>query len=179
MTMFSDVKYETAKLFMYQIVMAVFGLVTVMATTKSVPLTLICAVLGIGLYVFLVYNMMWDIGAKDRIKADAGRYEYSAMKPFLMALVAGIPNLLFGGLCVFRLAGGAVFQKIARVGETVAKLINGHFLGAVKLTRMLENPFVWVLVAIICIIVPVLGYNAGYRGFALIPALHRDKKEKE
>ena len=179
MTMFSDPKYEAAKLFMYQIVMAVFGLVTVMATSESIPLTIICAVIGIGLYCFLIYNMMWEIGAKDRIKVDAGRAEYKAFKPFGMALLAGIPNLLFGALCLFALIQGDVFKKIAGVGSNVCKLINGHFLGLVKLTGQLENPFIWLLIAAFCILVPVLGYNAGYRGFALIPALHRDKKEKE
>ena len=179
MTNFPDPKYEAAKLFMYQIVMAVFGLVTVMATNDSVPLTIICAVLGIGLYVFLIYNQMWELGAKDRIRADAGRYTYNAGKPLLMATAAGAFNILFGILCAVGAFSGEVTAKISAVGATVCKLILGHFLGTVKLTGMLENPFVWLFIAAFCILVPVLGYNAGYRGFSLFPKLHEHKKDRE
>jgi hypothetical protein len=179
MTMFSDPKYETAKLFLNQIVMSVFGLVTVMATTASVPLTILCAVLGIGLYVFLIYNMMWEIGARDRIRADAGRYEYSAFKPFKMGLIAGSGNFLFGLLCLLDLIPNDVTGKTAGVASTVCKLLWGHFLGAAKLTGTLSNPFVWLAVACFAVLITVLGYNAGYRGFSLIPALHRQKKNKE
>ena len=179
MTMFSDPKYETAKLFLNQIVMSVFGLVTVMATTASVPLTILCAVLGIGLYIFLIYNMMWEIGAKDRIRADAGRYEYSAFKPFKMGLIAGCVNFAGGFLCLLALIPSDVTTKIAGVAATVCKLVWGHFLGLCKLIGMLENPFVWLVTAVFAVLIAVLGYNAGYRGFSLIPALHRQKKNKE
>lgn len=179
MTMFADPKYETAKLFLNQIVISVFGLVTVMATTASVPLTIVCAVLGIGLYVFLIYNMMWEIGAKDRIKADAGRYEYKAVKPFKMALIAGSLNFTGGLLCLLSLIPDSVCKSIAGVSSSVCKLLWGQFLGAVKLMNMLENPFVWLVAAIFAVLITVLGYNAGFRGFSLIPALHRSKKEKE
>jgi hypothetical protein len=179
MTMFADPKYETAKLFLNQIVMSVFGLVTVMATSASVPLTVICAVLGIGLYIFLIYNMMWEIGAKDRIKADSGRYEYKAAKPLKMAVIAGALNFTGGLLCLLALIPNGVCKSIAGVSSSVCKLLWGHFLGAVKLMNMLENPFVWLVVAVFAVLVTVLGYNAGFRGFSLIPALHRSKKDKE
>ncbi len=179
MTMFADPKYETAKLFLNQIVLSVFGLVTVMATTASVPLTIVCAVLGIGMYVFLIYNMMWEIGAKDKIKADAGRYEYKAVKPFKMALIAGCLNFAGGLLCLLSLIQNDVCKSIAGVASTVCKLLWGHFLGVVKLTNMLENPFVWLFVAVFAVLITVLGYNAGYRGISLIPALHKSKKDKE
>ncbi|MBP5208184.1 MAG: hypothetical protein J6330_06980 [Clostridia bacterium] len=179
MTNFPDPRYEAAKLFMYQIVMAVFGLVTVMATSSSVPLMIVCAVLGIGLYVFLIYNQMWELAAKDRIRADAGRYEYNAFKPLLLALAAGIPNIVFGTLCVLGAIPGRVTESISQVGATVCKLILGHFLGTVKLLNMLENPFVWLFIAAFCVFVPVLGYNAGYRGLTLFPKLHTSKKDKE
>lgn len=179
MTMFSDPKYETAKLFLNQIVMSVFGYVTVMATTSSVPLTVVCAVLGIGLYVFLIYNMMWEIGAKDRIKADAKRYEYSAFKPVKMALIAGSLNFTGGLLCLLALINNSVCQSIAGVASTVCKLLWGHFLGLVKLINMLENPFVWLVVASFAVLITVLGYNAGFRGLSLIPALHKSKKDRE
>ena len=179
MTMFSDPKYETAKLLLNQIVMSVFGYVTVMATTASVPLTIVCAVLGIGLYVFLIYNMMWEIGAKDRIRADAGRYEYKAKKPFLMALVAGALNFTGGLLCLLAMIPNTVCLNIAHVAANICKLLWGHFLGAVKLMLMLENPFVWLLVASFAVLITVLGYNAGYRGISLIPSLHKSKKDRE
>ena len=179
MTIFSDPKYETAKLFMNQIVLSVFGLVTVMATSASVPLMIVCTVIGIGLYVFLIYNMMWEIGARDRLRADAGRFEYSAFKPVRMALLAGIPNFLFGALCLLSLIPNTVCENIARISSIVCKLLWGQYLGTVKLIGMLENPFVWLVVALIAVLVTALGYNAGFRGFSLIPALHRSKKEKE
>ena len=179
MTMFSDPKYEAAKLLLNQIVMSVFGLVTVMATMASKPLTIVCAVLGIGLYVFLIYNMMWEIGAKDRIRADAGRYEYSAMKPFKMALGAGAINFAGGLLCLLALIDNSVCKGIANAAASVCKLLWGHFLGVLRLTGMLENPFVWICVAAFGVLIAVLGYNAGFRGFSIIPALHRNRKNKE
>jgi len=179
MTMFSDPRYETAKLLLNQIVMSVFGLITVMATTASVPLTILCAVLGIGLYVFLIYNMMWEIGAKDRIRADAGRYEYSAFKPFKMGLIAGAGNFFAGLLCLLSLIPADLTTKISGVAATISKLLWGHFLGVAKLSGMLNNPFIWLVISCFAVLVTVLGYNAGYRGFSLIPALHRQNKNKE
>ena len=183
MTMFADPKYETAKLLLNQIVMSVFGWITAMATLSSVPLTIVCAVLGIGLYIFLIYNMMWEIGAKDSIKASAGRYEYKAKKPFVMAIKAGILNLAGGLLCLFALIHNAVCDKIAYVAFAVCKILWGHFLGFERVTGLInaegENPFFWLFVALFAILITVLGYNAGFRGISLIPALHKSKKNKE
>ena len=82
--MFSNERYETLKLFLDQIALAVFGVVTAVASSRSPAFRIIFGVIGIGLYFYIIYATMWEIGAKDRIRVDAGRDEKKPAKPLVM-----------------------------------------------------------------------------------------------
>ncbi len=174
MTMFSNVKYETFKLFLDQLALAVFGIVTAVAASQSPTFRLIFGLIGIGLYFYILYATMWEIGAKDRIRVDAGRAEKQPQKPLLMGLAANIPNFVIGLLGLLVLAGG----KAASVGSafiSVSKFLQGYYLGIANLLKVSENPFTYLVTAFIGVAVVVIGYAVGYAGKPFL--IFKDKKQ--
>ncbi|MBO5416152.1 MAG: hypothetical protein J6A83_05935 [Clostridia bacterium] len=111
--------YSSVKMFVNQFAISLFGAVLSMATTmaKSDILAIITSILAILFYLFLVYALMWEVGAKDRISVDIGKKQYRPHTGLAVAAVASIPSLLIaivysigypfsaahewaGGLCV-------------------------------------------------------------------------------
>ena len=176
MTVFSNVRYETFKLFLDQIALAVFGIVTAVASSQSPAFRLVFGIIGIGLYYYIVYATMWEIGAKDRIRVDAGREEKKPQKPLLMGLVANIPNFLLGLLGLFVLANGGAAQSVGSAAISVSKLLQGYYLGITNLLGLGENPFTYLVTALIAVGITVTGYSVGYAGVPFL--IFKNKKQQ-
>ena len=97
---FRQYSYSIIKMFVNQFAISIFGIVLAMATlaANNTVLTWIVSIFSIVFYLFLIYTMTWEIGAKDRISVDVGKMVYKPFIGFWMALVANIPNLLIA-LC--------------------------------------------------------------------------------
>lgn len=109
MTFFKENSYNIVRMLLYQFGMTVFGLIVTMAATKNDVLMLCVSIYASCMYLGLLYLATWDSGAKDRIRADAGRIKPDKLAGLKMSLFANIPNFL---LVVFLLIGflfGAVF----------------------------------------------------------------------
>ncbi len=93
---FHKYSYSIVKMFLNQFGISVFGSVLAMATTSADnnTLTVIVSIAAVIFYLFLLYTMTWEIGAKDRISVDTGKVKYSPCKGLLLSLIANIPNLL-------------------------------------------------------------------------------------
>ncbi len=46
-------------------------------------------------FLVLLYYNVWEIGAKDKIRTDSGKYSPTPAKGALIGIIANIPNLLF------------------------------------------------------------------------------------
>ncbi len=57
---------------------------------------LVVSLFTIGFFYVLIYYAVWEIGAKDKIRIDSGRYEPTPAKGALLGLFANVPNLIFG-----------------------------------------------------------------------------------
>ena len=90
----SDYSYNIVKMFIYQIAIGIFGAMLSMATAamNNDTLSIVVGVLSVLFYLFLLFTMTWEIGAKDRISVDVGKKPYRPYMGFLLALVANIPN---------------------------------------------------------------------------------------
>ena len=78
MKFFKQFSYDITKLFIYQVGMTVFGLILTFATIMSRngsrnTFTLIAGIFSACFYLYLVYAAVWDIGARDKIRIEAGR----------------------------------------------------------------------------------------------------------
>ena len=69
---FSKYSYSIVKMFVNQFAISIFGSVLAMATASAGNdlLTLIVSCFAIVFYLFLIYTMVWEIGAKDKISVD-------------------------------------------------------------------------------------------------------------
>ena len=72
--------YQIVRLMLFQFAMAVFGIVLIFATRMASdgafsPLSLVASTLSVGLYMYILYATVQELGAKDKI-----RYEHSEEK---------------------------------------------------------------------------------------------------
>ena len=176
MTMFSNERYETLKLFLDQIALAVFGVVTAVASSRSPAFRIIFGVIGIGLYFYIIYATMWEIGAKDRIRVDAGREEKKPAKPLVMGLIANIPNFILGLAGLLVLLNNGTAQTFGSAAISVSKLLQGYYLGLSNLAGLSENPFTWLVTALAAVGITVTGYTVGYRGVPFL--IFKNKKQQ-
>ncbi|MCQ2385104.1 MAG: hypothetical protein MJ078_00275 [Clostridia bacterium] len=129
------------KLFVNQIGMTIFGLVLTMATVKIGMMTLYVSLFSILFYLFLIYTAMWEQGAKDAIKVEAGRLKKDSMFGFKAGFWAAVPNF-FGAflLLIFYLFGyllteGAWAQEAFGVMNIILPLFQAMYVGLFSAVR--------------------------------------------
>ena len=166
------------------------GLMLSLATSRGQGepnwfLVLAGSTLAILLYMFLQYNIMWDLGARDIIRVQANRAKYKPLTGLMMTAIANIPNAiiavgvvigsLFGstyGLTQYEWAG-----SIGTVCRAIGAFWEGMFNGYVMKFSP-QNPIIWVLMLIPPILAGSAGYIAGLKGFAPISILGIKNKNK-
>jgi hypothetical protein len=93
---FSVNSKAVVKLYINQIAMSVFGIMVIMVTSHSDILIWLASFLAVGLYLFIIYSMMWEQGAKAAAKTlraeDAGVKKIKT--PFLIVLFGSLFNIL-------------------------------------------------------------------------------------
>ncbi len=119
--------YGIFKMFLIQIGMTVFGLMLAMATASSKSLLLAASVFAILFYLYLLYSMVWEAGAKDKIRVEHRNVNPQPWKGFAMSLIANIPNILLAVLIVIsfmnipKLASGEITPTQLSAGEFIVK----------------------------------------------------------
>ncbi len=91
---FSRYSYSMVKMFVNQFAIGLLGAVLALATLMNTTLAIIAGVFSVLFYLFLIYTMTWEIGAKDRISSDCGKIKSRAYRGFLLSLIANTPNYL-------------------------------------------------------------------------------------
>ncbi len=93
-----------SKLFINQVGMTIFGLVLTMAVMRSTgnnpTLTVMVSVFSILFYLCLIYNVMWEEGARNIIRVKAGRMEHIPCFSLKASLWASVPNLALAFLLI-------------------------------------------------------------------------------
>ena len=97
---------DISKLYINQIGVTIFSLflytAIAMVDDESIfsLLKIATSVLATLFYLVLSYFIIWEIGAKDKIRIDSGRLSPSPAKGLFISLFANIPNLLLALLAV-------------------------------------------------------------------------------
>lgn len=126
---FDRYSYSIVKMFVHQFALGLFGAVLAMATTKNLVLSIVVGVFSIAFYLFLIYTVAWDIGAKDKISIDCGKLKPRPYLGILLSLAANIPNFIIAILySIFRLVF-AENDNAAAIIRTVAFYIEGMYQG--------------------------------------------------
>ena len=183
---FNKYSYSMVKMFVNQIAISIFGLMLSMATTnaKSTVLSIVVSAFAILFYLFLLYTLVWEIGAKDKISVDTGKKEYKPMTGLWMSLVANIPNLLFA--LIFAVSQPFVSNvgvaKFCGVISFIANVLQGMYFGTISsivfpsgklLSQMWWAYFIIVIPALLT---SFLAYFLGHKDFRFFAIFSGQKK---
>ena len=119
------------KLYINQFAMSVFGVIVISAAAfMGEPLMILASLLAIGVYLFIIYDAMWNAGAKDAAKKlraeDAGLDKIRT--PFYTVLLASLFNL--AGAFIYSVlrgvisAGGVRDGGLVLAGDAVHNIMN-------------------------------------------------------
>ena len=145
----------------------------------SSALGIFVSIFSICFYLVLIYYVVWEIGAKDKIRIEGGRAEPCKHKGLVMGLFANVPNSVLGLITLFflmiYLASGSpvarsvflIFNLITRfhasmyLGIISAVVPTGLSAGAVDYIEILVETILFVVIPIVSVAVTHLAYHLG------------------
>ena len=165
--------YSSVKMFVNQFAISIFGAMLSMATSAADndTLSIVVSVISILFYLFLIYTVAWEVGAKDRISVDIGKKKYRPHTGLLVSLLANIPNLIiaivFTAFSPFK-ATNAVAGGVCVVTSVLTLLLEGMYLGvttSVSIGARLLNTFWWsyFLIVLPAMLISWIGYYLGFK----------------
>ncbi len=112
MRTFRENSYDIVRLYINQIGITIFSMFLYTAVgmvddedgALFLGLRIAVSIFSILFYLVLVYNVVWEIGAKDKLRIDSGKCEPTPHKGAVMALFANIPNFVLATLAVLSVA---------------------------------------------------------------------------
>ncbi len=133
---FKEHSFNMVKLFLNQIVMSVFGIMLWMAVLANKPVLLAASIFSVLFYLFINYSALWELGAKDKIRVDAGRLAAMPQKGIYIALGAAVPNVILTLLIgIGVVIDTAASQSVGTICNVIVRLINGMYLGIIDCTK--------------------------------------------
>ncbi len=173
--------YSMVKMFINQLGMTIFGTMLALSTGSNNSLLLASSIFSVLFYMFLVYSVGWELGAKDKIRVDSGRMREFPSKGFFIALGANLPNLILAVLIGF----GAIISNgfdakwagnLSMVCNAIARLIQGMYLGIIKLlgdslfekATILDTWWWFIIITFPALFVGWLSYFLGSKNFRIL-----------
>lgn len=184
MKFFKENSYDIVRLMVNQLGITVFSLMlyfsaAMLGDTKvQSGVQLGVSVFSTLFYLALIYTATWDMGAKDRIRVDAGRTARIPAKGARLALFANVPNFLLAvlsllGKGIYMLSGVAGFDGLFAVANLILRFGASMYLGMLQaifspLSGMTDLFFLlqsvgFVLLPGLCILAAHIGYTMGFR----------------
>lgn len=134
--------YDIVKLYVNQIGITIFSVFLYTAVSfiedEQLSATVLTAVsvFAILFYLVLIYYVMWEHGAKDKIRIDGGRHDAPRAKGFLMGLFANVPNLLFALLTILFLiiymCGGTGVADALGAFDMIMRFHASMYMGLIR-----------------------------------------------
>lgn len=167
-----DNSYIIVKMMLNQFGMAVFGLMLALATSSNETLLLLTGIFSVFFYLFLLYTVMWEEGAKYKIRVDGGRAVYRPLNGLYMSICANVPNIVLAVLIlighIFGNTEGAFGMEWAGnlkvVSALIARLWEAMYLGLIQLYSP-YNPLGFVVIIFPALFVCAFSYYLGLREF--------------
>ncbi len=182
---FHDYSYNIVKMFVNQFAISIFGMSLTLATTQIYvdnttasgfdTLTFVVSILAVLFYLFLIYTLSWEIGAKDKISVDVGKKPYRPYLGLLMSLIANVPNLIVAIL--YAIATIAKAESMLFVVRFVATLLQGMYFGIITAVSLpigdayVQLNSLWptfFLMTIPAMLTSWLAYFLGHKDFRLL-----------
>ena len=195
---FHEYSYNIVKMFVNQFAIALFGVSLTLATTQIYvdsansagfdTFTLIVSILAVLFYLFLIYTLSWEIGAKDRISVDSGKKPYRPHLGLLLSLVANIPNLL--AAVIYAVASIFENNSVLFVVRFVASLLQGMYFGIITAISLpvgaggayVQLNSLWptfFLMTVPAMLISWLAYFLGHKEFRLLSFLNKGMRNEK
>ena len=171
-----------------QLAISIFGVVLAMAAmaANSDTLVIVVSAFSIIFYLFLIYTMSWEIGAKDRVSVDVGKKPYRPHTGVLVALVANIPNFVVAilysigyssmGEKVWAGSMNAVLTAISALSEGMYRgLLTVWTIGGQSVFRFWWSYFLIILPSLLT---AWIAYFAGFKNFRLVASYFNKKPDQ-
>ncbi len=180
------------KLIVHQFGLTVFGFLLYSAANVSGNRALVIgfSIFSAVFYLFLIYVLAWETGAKDKIRIDAGRQKRDVFKGLKADLIAQIPNFLIavlsliGYLFINKSAlneNGQFFTPVWAVNmhaicQLLGFYLNAMYLGIFDYLGFISNPFALFLMTLPTLLTCAFGYYFGTKEkFGLFSSAPREK----
>ncbi|MBE6635074.1 MAG: hypothetical protein E7617_02570 [Ruminococcaceae bacterium] len=179
---------DIVKLYVNQIGVALFAFFLYSAIdielSISMLLKVLISVFSIGFYFSLLHVVSWEIGAKDKIRIDAGRMEPYPYKGIKLGLLANTPNFIVVGialLCfiIYMLGGPLGFKSVFAVLNMIFRIFVSMYLGALQgifsfLSESEDAYYLWQTVGflvfpLLAALVTHLSYTMGLKEKRIFP----------
>jgi hypothetical protein len=187
-----DRSYDIVKMFLYQIAIALFGISLAIATgsknasvdpsvVQPATLQIVTSIFSILFYLFLIYNLLWNIGAKDAhrfARKEPGVYRLAGL---YMGLAASVVNILIAILIMLGnlLSDIPFFSNAGGVAATVGLLIEGMYTGllAIRVGGVPINSLwpIWFVIILPMIATASLAYFAGLHEFRIFAPVDKNQ----
>ena len=176
---FRENSYSIIKLYVNQIGIMIFSLALLFpidtiagSDGSSNLLSVVTSLLSIAFYYVLIYYAVWEIGAKDKIRVDSGRYERKRFKGLFIALWANVPNLILSiPHLIFTItaflggAGKQLYGALTAILRFHCSMYLGVILGITGFD--VESAGAQIAVGVLFIVVPLLSVAVAHLAYAL------------
>ena len=143
MKLFKENSYDIIRLYVNQIGITIFSMALYTAvgaiqdTSTRMTIKIIMSVFATLFYLSLIYNCVWEYGAKDRIRVDGGKAEKYDYKGLFMGLFANFPNFILSGLSIIYvsvvlLGGAEVFESLFALTYMILRFHTAMYLGIIQ-----------------------------------------------
>ncbi len=185
-----------SRLLINQVGMTIFGMILTMAVMKSTnnnpTITVAVSIFSILFYLCLIYNVMWEEGARNGIRVNAGRMEKIPFFSLKAALFASIPNFVLAVLLfvsyLLAFPFGMEFARSAyAVLHIILALFEAMYVGLFSVilnafpevaTQSLVASCLYLLSSLPMILVSMLAYRFGEKNIYIF-GKRSPKKNKE
>ena len=137
---YKENSYQIVRCMINQLGITVFALVISAVTQKSEKWLLWGSIFATLFYLFLLYTIMWEQGAKDILRIEGGRASLDRFYGFKIAACANLPNLLLGlltliGFIFWDPMVGLEFSwagSLYLVSSVIISLLQSMYMGILK-----------------------------------------------
>lgn len=178
---------QIVRLYINQIGIAIFAMILYTAVNTATKeeggaqsgnlllFKILVSVFSTLFYCVLVYTATWELGAKDKIRTDAGRLQPQEARGLLMGLFANLPNFLAAAISTLTiglhmLGLGEWLKGIFTVINLFMRIFVSPYLGMIQgifVSFREAGDLYYLLQSAAFIVFPLIGVLASHLGYRM------------
>ena len=177
---FHDYSYSVVRMLLTQIAIAIFGMSLTFAAvgvhgddTSFDTFTLVVSIFSTLFYLFLIYNVAWEIGAKDKISVDVKKKPYRPYLGLVLSLLANIPNLIL--VAIYAITTFSGIESARGIVGLISCFANGMYWGTMIVFKIQGYWLSFLVAAAPAIITAGIAYFLGHRNFKFFGFIKNEK----